>query len=83
MALMVLKTEQVTNLNDASFLKDRIKRSYLQWYQLKLKKLRKSFLINKWDISPLKMPIDGAERRVFSFPELRSIQLLIETVSTL
>ena len=31
-----------------------------------------SFLINKWDISPLKMPIDGAERRVFSFPELRS-----------
>ena len=80
---MVLKTEQVTNLNDASFLKDRIKRSYLQWYQLKLKKLRKSFLINKWDISPLKMPIDGAERRVFSFPELRSIQLLIETVSTL
>ena len=31
-----------------------------------------SFLINKWDISPLKMAIDGAERRVFSFPELRS-----------
>jgi serine/threonine-protein kinase HipA len=40
MALMVSKTEQVTNLIDASFLKDRIKRSYLQWYQLKLKKLR-------------------------------------------
>jgi len=39
MALMVLKTEQVTNLIDASFLKDRIKRSYLQTYQLKLKKL--------------------------------------------
>jgi len=31
-----------------------------------------SFLTNNWDISPLKMPIDGAERRVFSFPELRS-----------
>ena len=31
-----------------------------------------SFLINNWDISLLKMPIDGAERRVFSFPELRS-----------
>ena len=40
MALMVSKTEQVTNLIHASFLKDRIKRSYLQGYQLKLKKLR-------------------------------------------
>ena len=40
MALMVTKTEQVTNLINASFLKDRIKRSYLQGYQLKLKKLR-------------------------------------------
>ena len=40
MALMVSKTEQITNLTDASFLKDRIKRSYLQGYQLKLKKLR-------------------------------------------
>ena len=39
MALMVSKTEQVTNLIGASFLKDRIKRSYLQTYQLKLKKL--------------------------------------------
>jgi len=39
MALMVSKTEQVTNLIAASFLKDRIKRSYLQGYQLKLKKL--------------------------------------------
>jgi serine/threonine-protein kinase HipA len=39
MALMVSRTEQVTNLIDASFLKDRIKRSYLQGYQLKLKKL--------------------------------------------
>lgn len=40
MALMVSKTEQVTNLIAASFLKDRIKRSYLQGYQLKHKKLR-------------------------------------------
>jgi serine/threonine-protein kinase HipA len=40
MALMVSKTEQVTNLIGASFLRDRIKRSYLQLYQLKLKKLR-------------------------------------------
>ena len=39
MSLMVSKTEQVTNLIAASFLKDRIKRSYLQTYQLKLKKL--------------------------------------------
>ena len=38
MALMVSKTEQVTTLIHASFLKDRIKRSYLQTYQLKLKK---------------------------------------------
>lgn len=30
-----------------------------------------SFLTNKWDLSPLKMPIAGAKRRVFSFPELR------------
>ena len=39
MALMVSKTEHVTTLIHASFLKDRIKRSYLQGYQLKLKKL--------------------------------------------
>ncbi len=39
MALMVSKTKQVTTLIHASFLKDRIKRSYLQTYQLKLKKL--------------------------------------------
>lgn len=31
-----------------------------------------SFLANQWDLSPLKMPITEAERRVFSFPELRS-----------
>ncbi len=30
-----------------------------------------SFLANKWDLSPLKMPIAGAEKRIFSFPELR------------
>ena len=30
-----------------------------------------SFLENKWDLSPLKMPLSDAERRVFSFPELR------------
>lgn len=29
-----------------------------------------SFLKNKWDIAPLKMPIEGAEERIFSFPEL-------------
>jgi len=40
MSLMVSKTERVTKLIDASFLKDRMKRSYLQWYQLKLKRLR-------------------------------------------
>ena len=39
LALMVSKTENVKNLIDASFLKDRIKRNYLQTYQLKLKKL--------------------------------------------
>ncbi len=30
-----------------------------------------SFLEYKWDLSPLKMPLSDAERRVFSFPELR------------
>jgi len=30
-----------------------------------------SFLTNKWDLSPLKMPIADAAKRVFSFPELR------------
>ena len=32
-----------------------------------------SFLANNWDLSPIKMPIGGSERRVFSFPELRGI----------
>lgn len=40
MALMVSKSEQVSNLIDASFLKDRMKRNYLQTYHLKLNKLR-------------------------------------------
>jgi serine/threonine-protein kinase HipA len=31
-----------------------------------------SFLSNNWDLSPVKMPISGAEKRVFSFAELRS-----------
>lgn len=39
LALMVSKTENVKNLIDASFLKDGIKRNYLQTYQLKLKML--------------------------------------------
>jgi len=30
-----------------------------------------SFLTNKWDLSPLKMPIADAAKRVFSFSELR------------
>ncbi len=30
-----------------------------------------SFLANKWDLSPLKMPIADAAKRIFSFPELR------------
>jgi serine/threonine-protein kinase HipA len=31
-----------------------------------------SFLANNWDLAPLKMPINGAEKQVFSFPELRN-----------
>ena len=31
-----------------------------------------SFLTNEWDLSPLKMPITDAAKRVFSFPELRN-----------
>lgn len=30
-----------------------------------------AFLSNKWDVSPLKMPVNGAENKIFSFPELR------------
>lgn len=30
-----------------------------------------SFLANEWDLSPLKMPILGSEKQIFSFPELR------------
>ena len=29
-----------------------------------------SFLTNEWDVSPLKMPIANAAKRIFSFPEL-------------
>lgn len=39
MALMVSKSDQVKKLIDSSFLNDRTKRSYLQEYHLKLKKL--------------------------------------------
>ena len=31
-----------------------------------------SFLANNWDLAPLKMPIIGAEKKVFSFSELRN-----------
>lgn len=30
-----------------------------------------SFLKNNWDLAPIKMSIDGAEKRIFTFPELR------------
>ena len=30
-----------------------------------------TFLSNNWNIAPIKMPIAGAERRIFNFPELR------------
>lgn len=30
-----------------------------------------SFIANEWDLSPLKMPITGSEKKIFSFPELR------------
>lgn len=32
-----------------------------------------SFLVNNWDLSPLKMPIIGSKGRVYSFSELRGI----------
>jgi serine/threonine-protein kinase HipA len=32
-----------------------------------------SFFENEWDLSPLKMPMDGAEKKIFSFSELRDI----------
>ncbi len=40
LALMVSKSDQVKKLVDASFLKERIQKSYLQSYQLRLKKLK-------------------------------------------
>ncbi len=30
-----------------------------------------SFVDNEWDLSPLKMPVNGSEKRIFSFPEVR------------
>jgi serine/threonine-protein kinase HipA len=32
-----------------------------------------SFFENEWDLSPLKMPMDGAEKKIFSFSELRDV----------
>ena len=40
MHLMISKSDQVSNFIEVSFLKERIKRSYLQSYQLRLKKLK-------------------------------------------
>ena len=40
LALMVSKSDQVKKLIDASFLKEQIQRSYLQTYQMRLKKLK-------------------------------------------
>ena len=39
-ALMVSKSDQVKKLIDASFLKEQIQRSYIQTYQMRLKKLK-------------------------------------------
>ncbi len=32
-----------------------------------------AFLNNNWDLSPIKMPISGAAKKIFSFPELRGL----------
>ena len=32
-----------------------------------------SFFENEWDLSPLKMPMDGAAKKIFSFSELRDL----------
>ncbi len=32
-----------------------------------------SFFENEWDLSPLKMPVDGAAKKIFSFSELRDV----------
>jgi hypothetical protein len=37
---MISESDQVSNFIEVSFLKERIKRSYLQSYQLRLKKLK-------------------------------------------
>ena len=31
------------------------------------------FIKNNWDLAPIKMPIDEAKRRIFTFPELRDV----------
>lgn len=33
-----------------------------------------AFIKKKYDIAPLKMPIDGAAKRIFTFPELRNLK---------
>ena len=32
------------------------------------------FITKNWDLSPLKMPLTGSSRRIFSFPELKDIK---------
>ncbi|MCP9751028.1 type II toxin-antitoxin system HipA family toxin [Ferruginibacter sp. HRS2-29] len=39
--------------------------------QLGLFEFEPSFLSGNWDVSPLKMPLNSADGRIFSFPELR------------
>ena len=33
-----------------------------------------TFLKNSWNLSPIKMPIENANRRIFTFSELRDIK---------
>ncbi|MES2592602.1 MAG: type II toxin-antitoxin system HipA family toxin [Bacteroidota bacterium] len=33
-----------------------------------------AFLKNNWDLAPIKMPIEGAAKRIFTFPELRDVK---------
>lgn len=33
-----------------------------------------SFLKNNWDLSPIKMPLAGSVKKIFSFPETRNVQ---------
>lgn len=32
------------------------------------------FIVKKWDLAPLKLPLTGSSRRIFSFPELKDIK---------